>query len=244
MKLKFYVLHCDSNLYNCFLITKDNGVTSYLIGKRTSKILHENKRVYQINSYGFHIFLNELKCSPTYHRAVAKNVKSTSSPFVIQLIPNRLEFIDKTWWVFFEIFRLFIIILFNFRGEIVRVLIWELLEIDHMMSWLSTLGGAFSALGDYFEDRARIAGKISVAQMKLALRLGDPGLISRCLLYFSIALIQKQQFRTAQHIIRTQFVFASQVDDTRLKKMCMGIWSKLQYQHKITRINRKAVKQG
>jgi Domain of unknown function (DUF4807) len=117
------------------------------------------------------------------------------------------------------------------------VLIWEQLEIDHMMSWLSTLGGAFSALGDYFEDRANIAGKISIQQMKLAFRLGDPGLISRCLLYFSIALIQKQRFRAAQRIIRSQYEFALHHDDTRLIKSCLGIWSKLKWEHKVARLN-------
>lgn len=28
---------------------------------------------------------------------------------------------------------------------------WEKVEIDNMMSWLSTLGGGFSSLGDSFE---------------------------------------------------------------------------------------------
>lgn len=131
------------------------------------------------------------------------------------------------------------ILLLTFRGEIVRVLIWEQLEIDHMMSWLSTLGGAFSALGDYFEKSSEIAGKISMQQMRLALRLDDPGVISRCLLYLSISLIQKHQFKTAQRIIRRQYVFATENDDTRLTKMCLGIWSKLQYTHKITKLNKR-----
>lgn len=29
-------------------------------------------------------------------------------------------------------------------------MVMERMEIDHAMSWLSTLGGAFSALGDQF----------------------------------------------------------------------------------------------
>lgn len=111
-----------------------------------------------------------------------------------------------------------------------------------MMSWLSTLGGAFSALGDYFEDRAEIARKISIQQMKLAFRLEDPGLIARCLLYFSIALIQKGNFRVAQRIIKTQYEFATASNDLRLTKMCLGIHSKLKYTHKMSRINRNTVK--
>lgn len=127
----------------------------------------------------------------------------------------------------------------TFRGELVRVLIWEQLEIDHMMSWLSTLGGAFSALGDYYDNRAEIAGKISMQQMKLSLRLGDPGLISRCLLYLSISLIQKHAFRAARNIIQRQYEFAKEHEDIRLTKMCLGIWSKLQYTHQITKVNKR-----
>lgn len=131
---------------------------------------------------------------------------------------------------------------FHFRGEIVRVLIWEQLEVDHMMSWLSTLGGAFSALGDYFEEKSEIAGKISMQQLKLAIRLADPTLTSRCLLYFSISLIQKHKFKLAQRIIRSQFAFATMHEDVRLRKMCLGIWSKLQYTHKTTKQTVKANK--
>lgn len=126
-----------------------------------------------------------------------------------------------------------------FRGEIVRILVWEQLETDHMMSWLSTLGGAFSALGDYFENSAEIAGKISIQQMKLALRSDDPGILARCLLYLSISFIQKHKFKLAQRIIRKQYEFAKQHEDIRLTKMCLGIWSKLQYTHKITKLVKK-----
>lgn len=132
-------------------------------------------------------------------------------------------------------------ILYDFRGEIVRVLVWEQLETDHMMSWLSTLGGAFSALGDYFDDRANIAGKISIHQMKLAVRSGDPGVVSRCLLYLSIAYIQKHRFKAARFIISSQYQFAKQTEDNRLTKMCLGIWSKLQYTYKIARLQRKSL---
>lgn len=129
--------------------------------------------------------------------------------------------------------------LFFYRGEIVRLLVWEELEIDQMMSWLSTLGGAFSALGDYFSTSAEIAGKISFHQMKLAIRLDNPFLLSRCFLYLSISLIQKNKFKSARKIIEKQYEFAQECHDTRLRKMCLGIWSKLQYTHHMRRINKR-----
>lgn len=97
MKIKFYVLHCDSSLYTSFVIKDAAGIKSYLLGTRIRKVLLKDSRVYLLNSYGLYIFLNELDCCPTYHTAVARNIKSSNNPFVIQLVPNKLEFIDKTW---------------------------------------------------------------------------------------------------------------------------------------------------
>jgi hypothetical protein len=128
------------------------------------------------------------------------------------------------------------------RGEIVRTLCWEQIEIEYMLSWLSTLGGGFSALGDYFDERAKIAGKIAIYQMKIAFRIGDPILLTRCKLYLSIALIQRKHFKFAQALIREQYEFAKTAVDSRLRNMCLGIWSKLQYSHKMFRENRRELR--
>ena len=81
------------------------------------------------------------------------------------------------------------------------------------MSWLSTLGGAFSALGDYKSNSAHIAGKISIHQLKMAHRLGDPSVVSRCKLYLSISLIQMNRFKVAQDFIRAEFNFAKATNE-------------------------------
>jgi hypothetical protein len=118
-----------------------------------------------------------------------------------------------------------------FRGARVVRLIWEKIEIEHMLSWLSTLGGAFSALGDYSTNLASVAGKISLKQMALALRIGDPFIVVRCMLFLSIALMQRGHLRSAKHLIRSQYQFAKQhIDyDSKLVNMCLGIQAKLQY---------------
>lgn len=120
----------------------------------------------------------------------------------------------------------------------------ERCELDHALSWLSTLGGAFSALGDYFDNCAEIAGKISVNQLKLALRLGDPTIASRCRLFYSLSLIQQKRFKLAKYIIYHEYKTAKNatVTDERLVKMCVGIWSKLQYEHTIRRNRKKMSK--
>lgn len=108
---------------------------------------------------------------------------------------------------------------------------WEAIELDYLSSWLSTLGGAFSALGDYDVERADIAGKISIHQLKLALRFGDPITVARCKLFLSISLIQKFHFKAAKALITEQYQYAmSQKEPNKvLVNMCLGIWSKLKY---------------
>ncbi|XP_043661407.1 uncharacterized protein F58A4.6 [Drosophila teissieri] len=119
--------------------------------------------------------------------------------------------------------------------------LWEHIEVEHLMSWLSTLGGGFSALGEQFERCAETAGKISLQQLKIGLRLGDPFLQARCKLYFSISLIQRGQLRTAKHLIRKQYDFARRnvEKDVRLMRMCLGIWQRLSYEYEQRRMRKR-----
>lgn len=125
-------------------------------------------------------------------------------------------------------------------------MIRERCELDHALSWLSTLGGAFSALGDYFPSCAETAGKISLYQFRLALRMGDPLIESRCKLYFSLSLIQKKKYRWAKKIILEEFNKAksSCVIDVKLLNMCKGIWAKLQYEYGEFRRNKNKKKRS
>lgn len=155
----------------------------------------------------------------------------------------------------------FHILLIKYWENVIRcsralALTWEKVEIENLMSWLSTLGGAFSALGDSFEKcvreiktvpmfldsktnffficfhQAERAGRISVYQLKLALRSGDPTIVSRCKLYYSISLIQKGQLKAAKRLVLQQYEFAKierEAGDERVYKMCHGIWLKLQH---------------
>ncbi|XP_030379465.1 uncharacterized protein F58A4.6 [Scaptodrosophila lebanonensis] len=112
--------------------------------------------------------------------------------------------------------------------------LWEHIEVEHLMSWLSTLGGGFSALGEQFERCADTAGKISLQQLHIGMRLGDPFLQARCKLYYSISLIQRGQLRLAKHLIRSQYQFAKvhKEHDIRLVRMCQGIWLRLCFEYK------------
>lgn len=96
--------------------------------------------------------------------------------------------------------------------------------------WLSFI---ISPLFSSCAWQAQVAGKISVQQLNLGLRLGDPHLQSRCKLFYSISLIQTGHLRAAKYIIRQQYCFAlkEREKDIRLVRMCKGIWLRLQYEY-------------
>lgn len=48
--------------------------------------------------------------------------------------------------------------------------------------------------------QAVIAGKISVHQLKFALRLGDTPVVIRCCLYYSLSLIQQGELSAAKQV--------------------------------------------
>lgn len=144
MKVKFYVIREDASLFQCFITKSLVSDEKYLLGNKSSRILPPNSPTVEVTGIAFHSFLNELNCCENFHIKAASNIKNLDMPFVIQIVAIKKEYIDYAW------------------GEIVRTLIWEDLELDYMFSWFSTLGGAFSALGDYKGSAADTAGKISV----------------------------------------------------------------------------------
>ncbi|KAK2579711.1 hypothetical protein KPH14_011058 [Odynerus spinipes] len=115
----------------------------------------------------------------------------------------------------------------------------ETRELDYAMSWLSTLGGAFSALGEEFQHCAQMAGKISIKQFQLALRLGNPLLVARCKLYAALSLIQQNYFKIPKRMIKDTYKFAVAQKDIRLQNMCKGVWAKFEYCYKQKKLKYK-----
>ncbi|XP_065092671.1 uncharacterized protein F58A4.6 [Ochlerotatus camptorhynchus] len=175
--------------------------------------------VLSVNSIELNRSLQNLRSFPLYRLMIANLIvdfcDNDQQRLVIKIHPPAKEPLDYAW------------------GERANRMIWERIELDEMMSWLSTLGGAFSALGDYKLACADIAGRISVQQMKLAVRLGEPSVIARCRLYMAIAMIQKYDFAGSKQIVKRIYRKEKRQTepDTRLVNMCLGIWSKLSYEY-------------
>lgn len=77
-----------------------------------------------------------------------------------------------------------------------------------------------------------MAGKISMRQFELALRLDDPLLVARCKLYSALSLIQRGYLTAPQIMIKNIYRLALEEKDVRLQNMCQGVWAKLQYCYK------------
>lgn len=96
----------------------------------------------------------------------------------------------------------------------------------------------------FFVGQADRAGRISKYQLKLACKNGDPSIIVRCKLYYSISLIQRGKFQAAKNLILSQYEIAKKerlAGDDRVYKMCHGIWLKLQYSHSQMLKNKKRI---
>lgn len=219
-----HVKICD-NIYehDSFLLTQDAVLrkddSNFTRCKRKVKI----RGTKSIDSMLVHYIVKEFGISEFYRSSFVNYYLCAVQNLLIILSLTQRDLIDYRW------------------NDRVYCMIRERCELDHALSWLSTLGGAFSALGDYYENCAEMAGKISVRQLELALRLDDPNIVTRCRLYFSLSLIQRHYFKLAKRIVYEEFSKAksSVVVDERLVKMCKGIWSKLQYEHEVYRKSKK-----
>ncbi|KJE95060.1 hypothetical protein CAOG_05556 [Capsaspora owczarzaki ATCC 30864] len=95
-------------------------------------------------------------------------------------------------------------------------------------AWLSTLGGAHSALGDHKHEHALEAGRLALQQLRVAIQLGDPGLVVRCRLFFAYCLIQLGQFKLAYQLIRFLRMVGKRTRDAKFLIMCRAALLKLQ----------------
>ncbi|XP_057671056.1 uncharacterized protein F58A4.6 [Diorhabda carinulata] len=220
MKNLYLYLTDGTYHYGVYVIKRNS------ISENGTNIPNNNTKQIEIDSTFWYYLYKELLLSYWYrfHFIYCWSI-NTNNNVIIYLSPTKYDLIDYKW------------------NDRMYYLIRERCELDHTLSWLSTLGGAFSALGDYFPNCADTAGKISFHQLKLALRLGDPSIASRCRLYLSLSLIQKKKYKQARRIIEREYDYAKKFKeiDFRLMNMCKGIWSKLQYEYSVFKENKKYV---
>ncbi|XP_063992205.1 uncharacterized protein F58A4.6 [Diachasmimorpha longicaudata] len=215
------VVHYRKSVYDDVVITRD-GVIDWRGGHGQGNCVRI--RIYRKGFSGYiaSAYVYFLRSSGVYRTSAVRHLKEMTWGAVqegkepvlfLRLRTPRKQFLDYKW------------------SQRVTQMALERREIDYAFSWLSTLGGAFSAMGDHFTHCAQIAGKISIQQFKLALRLGDPLLVARCKLFAALSLIQQNKLKIPKQIIPEIYNYAVENKDKQLKKMCQGIWAKLKYHY-------------
>uniref|UniRef100_A0A0M3HQJ8 Uncharacterized protein n=1 Tax=Ascaris lumbricoides TaxID=6252 RepID=A0A0M3HQJ8_ASCLU len=106
-------------------------------------------------------------------------------------------------------------------------IVYRSVQLECRLWILSTLGGGFSAMGDYYSHFAEKAGRISLQQLRLAFDIGDPILIARCKLYIALFLTQKYRFNKAAVIVKEQYRLGKELKDEFLLNCCEGVWTKI-----------------
>lgn len=116
--------------------------------------------------------------------------------------------------------------------------LWQEIETEDALNWLSTLGGAYSNLGEHSEDFARQAGDNAKKQMQVILRSQQlhksPSVILRCWLFLAMSAMQQGRLKDSRKILQSVYQTSktglTPADrDVKIEKMCLGIWSRLKY---------------
>uniref|UniRef100_A0AC35TPQ1 Uncharacterized protein n=1 Tax=Rhabditophanes sp. KR3021 TaxID=114890 RepID=A0AC35TPQ1_9BILA len=101
------------------------------------------------------------------------------------------------------------------------------LTLERNMWNLSTFGGAFSSLGDYYNRHAIIAGRLSMTQFQLAKEMGNDDIMVRCKLYFLLSLAQLGKPKTAIKFITYEYNKAQIMKNNFLMDCAEGTIAKI-----------------
>jgi len=110
-----------------------------------------------------------------------------------------------------------LVTIFFHRCSLAYETIWRAIEVEDALHWLSTLGGAYSNLGEHKREfvrsvkrgemalkvcfQAEKAGMNAFHQMRVALMSGDPRVLLRCWLFVAMSHLQTDRLNSSRAII-------------------------------------------
>lgn len=130
------------------------------------------------------------------------------------------------------------------HDEIIRawssiVLSWlnKKYKYDSYWAFFSTLGGAYSSLGEDIYEHALNAERISIKQLVLAQEFNDPNAICRCKIFLAFSYTQLKKFKKAKLLLKNEYnVLKNPIEckkagitDDRLRVMSIAGLKKLNY---------------
>ncbi|UXI16835.1 alpha-galactosidase A-like [Sarcoptes scabiei] len=115
------------------------------------------------------------------------------------------------------------------------------MDLEETLSWLSTLGGAYSSLGDHNLRFAKLAETITFSQLRLSSIYDDPNLRARCLIYLSHSWCQQGKRREAIKLIKYYLypflVHLGPRSDVIVRRMYQALCFRIKYIYKYFNIN-------
>jgi len=168
-------------------------------------------------------FSHLLHSSPLYRHSALLHWSSPALPtlLTVKLNTNTIQYLDHN------------------GCHMAQALLWEMIELEDALHWLSTLGGAFSNLGEHNPKFAVKAGTNALKQLVVAMRCGDKTVEMRCWLFIGQSLLQQCQFRQAARVIRLVWSCCHQPPlvllscTAKLLNMCRGVWARLRHERRI-----------
>ena len=123
-------------------------------------------------------------------------------------------------------------------GALAQAVLLRAVETEDALHWLSTLGGAYSNLGEGSLDRARQAGRNALKQLAVVGRDGDVTMAMKCWLFIGQSLVQQGRFKAARRILRSVWAechkpqVSALASTPKLVNMCQGIWNRLVHEQR------------
>jgi len=197
--------------------------------KKTASLLAAGKfvNVIFLDKLSLWMFNNLMNSSYSYRKFVTnfwtKNLQSSITLNLIQYQKLTIQPIDYT------------------GCKLAFTCLWKIVEQDDALHWLSTLGGAFSNLGEANKEFALRAGQNAMKQLLLGSCMGDISVVAKCQLFLAHSEMQLGRMKSATILVKGVWSSCkkpplnSLAITEKLEKMCLGIWSRLRYEKKRNR---------
>ena len=84
--------------------------------------------------------------------------------------------------------------------------LWQEIESEDALNWLSTLGGAYSNLGEHSQEFAVRACENAYKQMIIALKSQpSPSTVLKCWLFVAMSLMQRGSLKESRKVIQSVY---------------------------------------
>jgi len=207
-------IRCHLPLYDSSPLEEDNDLASIIVISAEHSFIP-----IKLDSTAASAFSHLMCTSECYNRQLQRNwtMKGNDTLVHVSVTPCLRHYLDYG------------------GNHIARNLIIQFVEMDDALNWLSTLGGAYSNLGEHNQNFAKRAEINARRQLKVASKAGDLFSLTKCWLFIAMSQMQQGHLLQSRKILRIVYKFCGSKKiaifsgSSKLRTMCRGIWSRLRH---------------